>query len=66
MRDAKSGRWLPGFNGEDDGRHVFSKAERQKGFRVLCERVATGKLPSRVAASVRSKIRRFFVSKRGG
>ena len=64
MRDAR-GRWLSG-RGEDDGRHVFSKAEMQKGFRVLCERVAQGKIPSRVAAHVRSKIRGFYVSRRRG
>ena len=63
-RDEK-GRWLPG-RGEDDGRHVFSKMEMRKGFRVLCERVAQGKIPSRVAAHVRSKIRGFYGSRRRG
>jgi hypothetical protein len=49
--------------GAQDGRHVFSTSERRKGFRVFVENCILGKIPSRVAASVRGRIRGHFMGK---
>ncbi len=59
-RDAL-GRFLPGFDPTDeaafDGRHVLSRAERQKGYRIATQR---GRLPSRLQAWLRRKIMRRY------
>jgi len=65
MRDAR-GRFLPlhGEPGEgSDGRHAFSRADRRKGYAILQENIRLGKVPSRVAAHVRRKIRAFYLDK---
>jgi hypothetical protein len=64
MARDKRGRWLPlGGVPADDGRHVLSRAERAKGFAVLQMRIRQGRIPSRVAAHVRRKIRAFYLDK---
>jgi hypothetical protein len=60
VRDTR-GRWLPGPT-EDDGRHFLSLLDRQKGFEAAMLR---GKLPSRLRAWLRNKIRRYYAAKRG-
>jgi hypothetical protein len=62
-RDSR-GRWLPlGGAPADgaDGRHVFSRAEARKGFRVATQR---GRLPSRLQQWLRKKIKRHYESKK--
>jgi hypothetical protein len=48
------GRFLPG---PDPERHILSRAERQKGF-LVATRLA--KMPSRIRAWLRGKIRRHY------
>jgi hypothetical protein len=63
MRNAR-GQFLPLCGAEaDDGRHVLSRAERAKGYATLMMRIALGRIPSRIASSIRSKIRRHFCAK---
>jgi hypothetical protein len=50
----------PGF---DPRRHVFSKAERQKGYRVATQE---RKMPSRLRARRRNKILRHYQRKQEG
>jgi hypothetical protein len=67
MRDAR-GRFLP-LSGQEladgsaDGRHVFSRADRRKGYAILIENIRLGRIPSRIASSIRSKIRAHYTSK---
>jgi hypothetical protein len=51
----------PGWfkKGYDARRHVLSRAERQKGFFIASKK----KLPSRVRAWLRKKIRNFYVER---
>jgi hypothetical protein len=53
-RKANSGSFKPGF---DPRRHSFSKAERQKGYRVATQEK---RMPSRLRAWLRKKIRRYY------
>lgn len=57
MRDSK-GRFLPGY---DKDRHILSKRERQKGYRIATEQA---KMPSRTRAWLRNKIKKYYRSKR--
>jgi hypothetical protein len=69
MRDSK-GRFLP-LSGEEkdegarDARHVFSKADCRKGYAILLENIRLGRIPSRVASSIRKRIRGFYVGRAG-
>jgi hypothetical protein len=58
MSKENPGWFRPGF---DPRRHVLSRAERQKGY-LVATRVA--KLPSRVRAWLRKKIRRHYQARR--
>jgi hypothetical protein len=58
MRDAK-GRFLPS---PDPDRHILSRAERQKGYEIATQ---LAKMPSRVRAWLRKKIRRYYQSRNG-
>jgi hypothetical protein len=58
MKKRNPGSFRPGF---DPRRHVLSRAERQKGYQ-MATRLA--KMPSRVRAWLRNKIRRYHQSKR--
>jgi hypothetical protein len=49
--------------GYDPRRYVFSKAERQKGYRIATQEK---KMPSRLRAWLRDKIRRNYRQKREG
>ena len=63
-RDAK-GRFLPGFKvGEEphDGRHFLSRRDRRKGYE---QAALTKRLPSRLRAWLRSKIRNHYISQKG-
>lgn len=51
---ANSGSFKPGY---DPRRHVFSKRERQKGYDVAMNEA---KMPSRLRAWLRKKIRRYY------
>ena len=57
MRDAR-GRFLPGY---DPDRHILSKAERQKGYRLATQFYP---MPSRTRAWLRKKITRYYQSRR--
>ena len=65
MRDAR-GRFLPLHGAPadgSDGRHVLSRPEKRKGFRVFVENCRLGKVSSRVAAHVRLKLRAYYLNK---
>ena len=51
---ANSGSFKPGY---DPRRHVFSKRDQQKGYRVATQEK---KMPSRLRAWLRKKIRRYY------
>jgi hypothetical protein len=59
MRDAK-GRFLPGY---DPDRHILSRTERQKGYEIATQ---FAKMPSRVRAWLRKKIRRYYQRRQEG
>jgi hypothetical protein len=59
-RKANSGSFKKGY---DPRRHYLTRAERQRGFASFLRRVLAGTLPSRVSASIRSKIRRYYQAK---
>ncbi len=48
----------PGYNPR---RHIFSRVERQKGYRVATQEK---KMPSRLRAWLRRKIRRYYRQRR--
>lgn len=55
-RDAK-GRFLPGPDGD---RHQFTRTEQRAGYARLMLLVRQGRLPSRVAASIRKRLTRYY------
>jgi hypothetical protein len=57
-RQPNSGSFAPG---PDPRRHVFSAAERRKGFRVAA---LEKKLPSRLRSWLRRKIRLYYRAKK--
>jgi hypothetical protein len=57
-RDAR-GRFLPGPD-DGDGRHVLSRAEKQKGYLVATQMT---RMPSRLRAWLRKKIRNQYVAR---
>jgi hypothetical protein len=65
-RDAR-GRWLPNYDPESedqlDGRHLLTRHDRQKGYQAAA---LMGKLPSRLRAWLRSKIRFYYLRRRAG
>lgn len=65
MRD-KRGRFLPLMGDaehDDDGRHVLSLQEKRKGYLVATQ---MAKMPSRLRAWLRNKIRRHYSSPHDG
>jgi hypothetical protein len=60
MARNKKGQFEPGF---DKDRHVFTRMECQKGFWVTMT-YKKGKIPSRVIAHVRNKIRGYYINRR--
>jgi hypothetical protein len=56
-RKANSGSFKPGY---DRRRHYFSRDEQRKGFASFLRRCLEGTLPSRVQASVRRRITRYY------
>lgn len=50
-------RGKPFKKGYDERRHLLTRENRQKGYRTLMQLVRTGKIPSRVAASIRRRMR---------
>jgi len=56
-RKPNSGSFRPGY---DPRRHYLSRDEQRKGFRNFLRRCLEGSLPSRVQASVRKKITRYY------
>jgi hypothetical protein len=57
-RKPNSGSFKPGF---DPRRHVFSKAELRKGYRVATQE---RKLPSRVRAWLWRRVKRYYRERR--
>jgi hypothetical protein len=53
-RKANSGSFKPG---PDPRRHQFTQAERRRGFDAFIVACWAGRIPSRVAAHIRRKIR---------
>jgi hypothetical protein len=57
MKQRGKPRGRPFRKGYDARRHLLTRAECRKGFAVLLELIAAGKVPSRVAAAIRKKMR---------
>jgi hypothetical protein len=58
MKQRGKPRGRPFARGYDARRHLLTRAECKKGFAVLMELIAAGRVPSRVASAIRSKMRR--------